>query len=855
MSNGSRSPGCFWSVPIEDLFSSLSSGPDGLTSSAAKVRIKRYGRNSFGKKQGNSFLSFAAQFKSPLTLLLISASLLSAALGDLIDTLIILIIVLISSLLSFWQEYHAGKAVAELLKMVEIHCNVLRDGQIKVIAADQVVPGDVICLAAGDIVPADCVIVTSNELFVDEATFTGESLPVEKNKWPSPADAPLSKRNNALFMGSHVASGKARALVVRTGANTELGQISAGLKKMPPETDFEKGIRKFGYMLMEITLILVLIIFAINVLLHKPVLNSLLFSLALAVGLTPQLLPAIISVNLSAGARKMAGLRVIVKKLSCIETLGNMNILCVDKTGTITEGKINVNDAVGINGAHHEKVLDYAWLNASLQTGYRNPIDDAICSDHRGPAGDHKSLAEVPYDFTRKSLSVLVGTDHGNIAITKGAVNNMIAVCDRAEEEGGVLTGIEKCRDRIMDRYRRLSDNGFRTIAVAYKPMHEVTNFSRADEAGMIFLGFITLSDPPKPAIDKTIQTLSGLGVKLKIITGDNALIAKDLALKIGFSDPQILTGQDLHAMSNAALLHQAPKIQVFAEVEPNQKERIISILKRTGNVVGFMGDGVNDAPALHIAEVGISVDTAVDVAKEAADIVLLNKDLNVLVNGILEGRKTFTNTMKYIFMATSANFGNMFSMAGASIFLPFLPLLPKQILLTNLLTDLPEMAIATDRVDPIHIQGPQRWDLRSVKRFMIIFGLLSSVFDYLTFGLLLFILHANEKTFQTGWFTESVISATLIVLIVRTRLPFFKSLPGRYLLASTLAVLVIALIFPWTPIGKWFGFSRLPYYFNVWMMAVVAIYMLTAEVVKHYFYRHLANRYGTFKIRSWPKI
>jgi len=418
----------------------------------------------------------------------------------------------------------------------------------------------------------------------------------------------------------------------------------------------------------------------------------------------------------------------------------------------------------------------------------------------------------------------------------------VLSVCNKIENADGKVSDIEKSRSSVLTQYKALSEAGLRTLGVAYKPAVAAKDFTRDDEKEMIFLGFVTLFDPPKANIETVIQKMNTLGVKLKIITGDNALVAESLALQVGIIDPQILTGAEMQKMSNTALVHRAPQTDIFAEVEPNQKERIILLLKKAGNVVGFMGDGINDAPALHTADVGISVDTAVDVAKEAADIVLLSRDLDVLVSGIIEGRKTFSNTMKYIFMATSANFGNMFSMAGASLFLPFLPLLPKQILLTNLLTDFPEMAISTDRVDTVNIQSPQRWDLRFIKRFMITFGLLSSVFDYLTFGILLFIFHANEKVFQTGWFIESVISATLIVLVVRTRLPFFKSLPGKYLSIATVLILLLVLIFPLTSLSSWFGFTRVPVAYYGWMLLIIICYMVIAELTKQWFYKKIVK-------------
>lgn len=831
----------FWHLNTAAALAQLSCSANGLTKAEAASRAKQYGPNTI-KARGNSsaLLLFLSQFKSPVTLLLIVAALLSAWLGDVADTLIILVIVLISSLLGFWQERGAANAVAELLKMVSLHCAVLRDGKEQELPLDVVVPGDIVLLSAGDVIPADSLILKSQELFVDEAVFTGETYPVEKNAGVLPADTALAKRTNALFMGSHVISGKARILVIKTGLATEFGKISAGLQAKVPETDFEKGIRKFGYMLMEITLMLVLVIFAINVFLHKPVLDSFLFSLALAVGLTPQLLPAIISVNLATGARRMAKQQVIVKRLSSIQNFGSMDILCSDKTGTITAGKVNLKDTLDSSGQHSDKVLQYAWLNASLQQGFHNPIDEAICQGYQGTKSAYTVQTEIPYDFIRKRLTIQVKNDKENFAVTKGAFSIILDICSQVESADGKVSAIAAQKAGLLKQYEDLSAAGFRTLGVACKPGDAARDFTKDDEKDMIFLGFITLFDPPKPGVAATLVEMNRLGVKLKIITGDNALVAKSLALQIGIEKPVVLTGAAMQKMSNAALTRQAPLTDIFAEVEPNQKERIITLLKKAGHVVGFMGDGINDAPALHTADVGISVDTAVDVAKEAADIVLLNRDLDVLNDGIIEGRKTFTNTMKYIFMATSANFGNMFSMAGASLFLKFLPLLPKQNLLTNLMTDFPEMTIATDRVDETNIQSPQRWDLGFIKRFMITFGLLSSLFDYLTFAVLLLIIHANEKVFQTGWFIESVISATLIVLVVRTRLPFFKSLPGKYLLIATIAVSMLVLAVPLTPMALWFGFARLPLGYYGWMVIIIMVYILSAELAKYFFYRKI---------------
>lgn len=836
-------PEMFWSFKKKDVFQALSATEAGLSGSEATKRLKRYGFNAVkARPRTSSLILFLLQFKSPITILLIIAALLSMGLGDMTNAIIILFIILVSSILGFWQEKSATNAVNELLKMVQIHCAVLRDGKITEVPVEQVVPGDIIILNAGDVIPADSLLLESKELFIDEAAFTGESFPVEKNTGIIPGNATLAKRSNSLFMGSHVISGNAKALVIKTGRQTEFGNISDRLRTKKPETDFEKGVRHFGYMLMEITLILIIVIFSINVLLQKPALDSILFSLALAVGLTPQLLPAIISINLSVGAKAMATKQVIVKRLSSIENFGSMNILCSDKTGTITEGKVTLEGALDIEGNHSEKTLRFAWLNASLQQGFDNPIDKAIRSLYQDNAGAYSVQTEVPYDFLRKRLTVQVRHGRENFAITKGALNAIVGICDRAETAAGEIIQLTPKLDAIEEEYKKMSSAGYRVLGVAYKNGSDEKDFSRDDEKNMIFLGFITLVDPLKKGVQQTILDLHNLGVQFKLITGDNALVAENLATQIGLNKPVILTGRQIREMSDSALFQQAVHTDIFAEVEPNQKERIVLSLKKSGNVVGFIGDGINDAPALHAADVGISVDSAVDVAKEAADIVLLNQSLEVLVTGIAAGRKTFTNTLKYVFMATSANFGNMFSMAGASFFLNFLPLLPKQILLTNLLTDFPEMAIATDRVDDMAVITPHRWDIGFIQRFMIVFGLISSVFDFCTFGILKYLMSANEKLFQTGWFTESVISATLIVLVVRTRLPFFKSLPGKYLSIATGLILAFVLMLPYLPFAGLLGFTKLPIVFYGWMLLIVAVYIVSAELAKKWFFQRKRN-------------
>jgi Mg2+-importing ATPase len=638
-------------------------------------------------------------------------------------------------------------------------------------------------------------------------------------------------------MGTHIVSGSAKALVTLTGKNTEFGKVSERLKLKAPETEFEYGIRKFGYFLGEVTLILVVIIFAINVYLHRPVLDSFLFSLALAVGLTPQLLPAIISINLAHGAKKMAQKKVIVKRLSSIENFGSMNVICSDKTGTLTEGTVQVESALGVNGEASDKVFLYAFINASYETGFTNPIDEAILNFRKVDLAEYKKQDEIPYDFLRKRLSIAVAHGDAHLMVTKGALTNILDVCSSVETKEGSVVEIAPMHAEIQKHFEEFSNQGFRTIGIAYKNIPGAP-IIKNDEKDMTFLGFLTLFDPPKANITDTIESLRKLGVSLKIITGDNHLVAASISKKMGLKDTNIITGPQLRQMGDDALLRHVGEVNVFAEIEPNQKERIIIALRKAGNVVGYMGDGINDASALHAADVGISVDTAADVAKDAADIVLLEKDLGVLVEGVREGRTTFANTLKYVFMATSANFGNMFSMAGVSLFIPFLPLLPKQILLTNLMTDFPEMTIATDKVDDEMIDYPRRWDIKAIRQFMITFGLVSSVFDYLTFGLLLFVLHSSEGQFRTGWFLESVISASVIVLVIRSRKPFFRSKPGKYLLMATLAIVAITLILPFTPLGTVFGFTPLKFSTYLLLMGIVVMYIIMAEITKRIFYK-----------------
>jgi len=834
-------PPSFWSIPVTEILQKLDTFKEGLTSKEAQKRLTLYGSNLLKpKKRSDVFTLLFSQFKNPIILILLLATVLSFFLRDTVDAIIILLIVLISGLLGFWQEYSASNAVKKLLSIVQIKAAVFRNGESKEITVEDIVPGDVVILNAGDIVPGDGLVMESKDLFVDESMLTGETFPVEKMENELPADTLLAERTNALWMGTHVVSGTATVIIVHTGKETEFGKVSERLKLRAPETDFEQGIKRFGYFLMEVTLVLVVAIFAINVYLERPVLDSFLFSLALAVGLTPQLLPAIISINLSHGAKRMADKKVIVKRLSSIENFGSMNVICSDKTGTLTEGTVHLQSALDVNGEASDKVFLQAYINAFYESGFTNPIDEAIRSYKKINLSGYKKVDEIPYDFLRKRLSILVSHDNSHLMVTKGALKNILDVCTMVEANDGKLVKIATVRDKIQKDFEEFSRKGMRTLGVAYKIIGKDSRISKDHEKDMIFSGFLLLFDPPKPNILETITKLKNLGVALKIITGDNHLVAANISEQMGMKNTKILTGPELHNLSDSALIRKVGGVDVFAEIEPNQKERIIIALKKAGNVVGYMGDGINDASALHAADVGISVESAVDVAKDAADIVLLEKGLDVLVQGVLEGRKTFANTLKYVFMATSANFGNMFSMAGVSLMIPFLPLLPKQILLTNMLTDFPEMTIATDNVDEEMINYPRRWDIKAIRKFMITFGIVSSVFDYLTFGLLLFVLHATQVQFRTAWFLESVISASMIVLVIRSRKPFFKSKPGKYLLITTLSICVVTLLIPYTPIAGIFGFSPLPIPFLLFIGLIVLVYIFITEIVKKTFYKRV---------------
>jgi Mg2+-importing ATPase len=825
----------------------LGGTPAGLNSAEAQARLQRVGPNALApRRRSTALTTFLRQFRSPLVLILIFAAAVAAIAGEWTDAAIVIVIVVASSALTFYQEHTAGNAVEALRAKVTIKTTVVRDGQSQLVPAECVVPGDVALLSAGSLIPADGIVLEARDFFVNQAVLTGETFPVEKKPGPVAAHAGLPERVNCIFMGTSVRSGTARALIVHTGAGTAFGQIAERLTLRPPETEFERGIRRFGNLLTQIMTVLVLVVFAINVILNKPAIDSLLFALALAVGIAPELLPAIISVNLSKGAQGMARRGVIVRRLNAIENLGSMDILCTDKTGTLTEGVVRLDGALDIRGRPSEDVLRYAYLNAAFQTGLANPLDEAILAQPHPDTTGMDKLEEIPYDFVRKRLSVVVDSDPGTpirpLLITKGALNNVLAVCTRVRDGDEDLPLDGARRAEIDRRYEGWSGQGIRVLGVAVKDVPRQSAYSvQTDETDMIFMGFLLFFDPPKADARETLAELARLGVQVKIITGDNRLVARHVAEKVGLPFSGILTAAEMDELRDEALWNVAERTTLFVEVDPNQKERIILALRKMGHVVGYMGDGINDAPALHDADIGISVDQAVDVAKEAADFVLLKRDLGVLRAGIEEGRRTFANTLKYIFTTTSANFGNMFSMAGASLFLPFLPLLAKQILLNNFLSDFPALGIASDRVDADMVERPHCWNIRFIRDFMIIFGLVSSVFDYLTFGMLLFVVRASPVQFRTGWFIESLLTELVIALVVRTRRPFYRSRPGTLLWTATLVVGLVTLVIPYLPFGGFLGFTPLPAWLMLALLGITALYVIAAELAKKLFYARVA--------------
>lgn len=831
-------------LPIEDLFVHLNTSQSGLTSQEAESRLEIYGYNELAKrKKRTAIAEFLSHFRSPLIIMLLLAGLISGFLGEIINVSIIFSIVFMSVVLDFYQEFKAEKAAEMLTEKVTTTATVLRDGAKKEIKLSEIVPGDIVYLSAGDMVPADARVINAKDFFVSQSALTGESFPVEKTVAPLKAkNAALTEWNNCSFLGTSVVSGTATAVVVKTGNATEYGKIAKRLVARVPETESERGLRRFGSLIMEVTFLLVLFVFFINALYKRDVLESLLFAVALAVGLTPELLPMILSVNLSKGALAMSKKGVIVKRLASIQNFGSMDVLCTDKTGTLTENKITLVLHVDMEGTDDEKVLLYSFLNSYHQTGLKSPLDEAILRHGDIAVKDYQKIDEVPFDFTRKRVSVIVEHEKQRLLIAKGAPEEIIKVCSYGELANKIFDLTSELQRKIEQKYYDLSSEGFRVLGVSYKKSEEKSVYSINDESGMVFLGFVAFIDPPKETARESLQLLSKSGIVVKILTGDNEVVTRRTCEQLGFEIKGVVLGSEIAQMHEDALARVVEEANIFARVAPAQKDRVMNALKNNGHVVGFLGDGINDAPSLKTADVGISVDNAVDVAKESADIILLQKSLRVLEEGVLEGRRTFGNTMKYIMMGTSSNFGNMFSVAGASLFLPFLPMLPTQILLNNLLYDLSQSTVPTDNVDQEYVEKPKRWNIAFIRKFMLFLGPISSIFDFLTFFIMLLVFNATEQLFQTAWFIESLSTQTLVIFVIRTRkTPFYKSKPSRLLLFSSLSIVGIALILPFTPLGKLFRFVEPPFAFFIILAGLIGAYLVLVEIVKKWFYKRYA--------------
>jgi Mg2+-importing ATPase len=824
----------FWAQGPAAAASSLGVALDGLSSREAAERLARFGRNEIHPSRSLSRLRVLwRQVRSPLVLLLVFAAIASAASGEWVDASIVGAIITASVGLGYRREYRAECAIEGLLARIRLTADVVRDGTRQAIPIAEVVPGDILVLAAGSIVPADALLVEADELHVDEAVLTGESFPVVKRPGMVPAKVVLRERTNSIHFGTNVRSGTGRALVIATGHATAFGAIAGSLATRAPETELERGLWRFGRLLLVAILVMVLVVFAANVFLGRPVLDTLLFAIALAVGLSPELLPAIVGVNLGRSAQILADTGVLVRRLDAIENLGSMNVLCTDKTGTLTEGVVSVSGAFDPRGVPSTEVMELAVLNAALQAGLPNPLDAALLAGRA--ASTSEKLAEIPYDFTRKRLSVIVARDGDALLVMKGAVAHVLEVCERLADGAVIDTAL---RDELATRTRAWAEEGNRVLAVARRSLDHRASYTADDERGLELVGFVTLLDRPKDDAARTLAKLRDLGVRVKMITGDSRYVATHVARVVGIDATNLLAEQDLHELTDVALVRAVVEADVFAEVDPNQKERIVRALRKSGAVVGFFGDGVNDTPAMHGADVSISVESAVDVAKATADLLLTRKGLDVIARGIAEGRRTFANTLKYVLTTTSANLGNMVSMAAASLVLPFLPLTAGQVLLNNFLSDIPAIGIASDCVDAELVDRPRRWDTRFIGRFMLEFGLLSSAFDVLTFGVLVFGFDAGESMFRTGWFVESLLTELVIALVVRTRRPVWRSRPGRLLAWTTGAVALAAFALPVLPHAGVLGFTSTPPSMLAAIVAITIAYVVAAELMKSWFYR-----------------
>lgn len=833
----------------EQILASVTSSEKGLTDAMAKERSLLSGLNILARRPYRSIIFEAISHSTnPLVAILLAAALISAFTGNLINSAIIISILVISTGLDYIQSHRALIAINKLQQQIASTATVLRNDQWKEILCNELVPGDIIRLTAGDMVPADCILLNAKDIHIHQAALTGESLPVEKEaikETVSPKN--LVEAKNAVFSGSSIISGIATAVVVDTGKNTLFGRIAENLIKTPPRTEFEKGIIRFGAFIMKMVFILVIFVFAVNIYLKRSIIESLLFAIALAVGLTPELLPMITTVTLAAGAVHMAKKKVIVKNLAAIQNLGSMDILCSDKTGTLTSGEMVLDKYLDSSGHNNEYVMLLAYLTSYYGTEVSNafnkavirktninPLDAAILKHDHPDVQPYHKIDEIPFDFERRMSSVVVAKNSQHLLITKGAPEYVLKVCSFSCEGDECINLTAQNKQSIEALFLSLSQQGYRVLAVAYKKIIvNQTSYHACDEFDLVFSGFLAFFDPPLQDAPSVIEELNQQGVTVKIITGDNELVAGHVCNQVGLNVTKMILGEELEHISDLALGKIAEETDVFARISPIQKLRIIIALRARGHVVGYLGDGINDAPSLHNADVGISVAGAVDIARESSDIILLKKELKVLLNGILEGRKSFGNVMKYLFMGTSSNFGNMLSMAGAILFLPFLPMLPIQILLNNLLYDTSQITIPTDNVDASYMKKPKHWDLTIIRKFMFCIGPISSIFDFLTFYVMLVVFSASESLFQTGWFVESLATQTLVIFVIRTVKNPWKSRPSPSLMAMVIAVVCFGVLLPFSPLAPFWGFVPLPPLYFLFLVLATATYLFLVEIIK----------------------
>ena len=831
--------------PQEDLFGKLNTSSKGLSEEEAKNRLERYGYNEPAKKKKRTIiLQILSKFINPLVIVLIIIAIFSLFFGEPIEATLVMLMAIMSVFLSFIQEYRAGKEAEKLSEMVRATATVYRNGKPKELKIREIVPGDIVDLFAGDMIPADLRIIFCKDLFINQASLTGESFPAEKTAMPNKAiNGSTSDSSNIVFMGSSVVSGTGLAIAVKTGLFTKFGEISRRLVSMVVETSFDKGIRKFTWLMIRLMLILVVVIFLINATLKHNIIDALLFSMAVAVGLTPEMLPMLVAVNLAKGAIAMSKKQVIVKRLNSIQNFGAMDILCTDKTGTLTLDKIVLEKSCDVIGEDDKGVLKLAYLNSFYQTGLRNILDKAVLKYEKILVGEYKKIDEVPFDFSRKVMSVVVETENRHRIITKGAPEEIFKRCTKYELEGEIVDMEPLILADLKSEYDHLSSEGFRVLAVAYKDFeNKKDTYSKDDEQELILKGYIAFLDPPKPTTKRTIEVLRSLGIQFKVLTGDNELVTRKICGDVGIDVTGLVTGELIEKMSDEDLKELVKTTSVFARLAPLQKERIIHALHKNNHTVGYLGDGINDAPALKAADVGISVNNAVDIAKESADIILLQKSLLVLRDGVLEGRRTFGNILKYIKMGASSNFGNMFSMTGASIFLPFLPMLPVQVLLNNFLYDVSQVAIPTDEVDEEYVRKERPWNVEYIKKFIIFIGPISSVFDFVTFSVLLWVYHASQPLFTTCWFMESICTQTLVIHVIRTgKIPFIESKPSQFMLFTSIYIVTIGLLLPLTIFGKYFKFVVPPPSFFLILIIITGAYLVLVQKVKAWFIK----RYG----------